>query len=179
MVHLSLMRLVRTRGPDRWWRRKYVFDQTQHFYGRRRNVYSIAVRAMMKAWKSMKKGRVERRRVMRQLWNMRIGAAAVEHGMRYSEFIGSLPKHNIFLDRKILSQLAITEPKTFKCLVDLAKIKKEEDNIAYLKDHPERLDRMLTQDDLLADALDRLKLMGKSDNVDNVATTTGGRETEV
>ena len=63
--------------------------------------------------------------------------------------------------------------------MDLAKIKKEEDNIAYLKDHPERLDRMLTQDDLLADALDRLKLMAKSDNVDNVATTTGGRETEV
>ncbi|XP_033642199.1 39S ribosomal protein L20, mitochondrial-like [Asterias rubens] len=150
MVHLSAARLIRSRGTSSYWKRKFVFDQTQHFFGRRRNCYSIAIRALQKAWVKAYSGRRHKKRLLRKLWIGRINSAVKEHDITYSPFMENLLKYNIQLDRKILSILAITEPKTFKCLAELAKAKREEGLLAAVRANPDRvLSRQTTQDDLL------------------------------
>ncbi|XP_038075490.1 39S ribosomal protein L20, mitochondrial-like [Patiria miniata] len=158
MVYLSTVRLIRARGPPKYWKKKFVFDQTSHFFGRRRNCYSIAIRALHKAWRSAYIGRKIKKREIRRLWIQRISSGVMEHGMRYSPFIGNLTKYNIQLDRKMLANLAITEPKTFKCLAELAKTKHEEGLLAAVQAYPDRvLLRQTSQDDLL-ESVKKLRL---------------------
>lgn len=66
----------------------------------------------------MFKGRKEKKRVARGIWNVRINAACRTHGTTYSKLINSLKKKNIKLDRKILSDLALNEPKVFERVID-------------------------------------------------------------
>ncbi|XP_072035355.1 large ribosomal subunit protein bL20m-like [Amphiura filiformis] len=183
MVHLSIIRYIRVPNPDKWWKRKFVFDQTGHFYGRRKNCYKIAIVALRKAWKDMQKSRYQNRTMTMRLFNLRIAAATVEHGMKYSDFIGNLPKHNIMIDRKILMQLATTEPKTFKCLVDLARVKQEEAMIEQYRQHPETLNKMTTQDDLLSEAMAKLSMNKSNEQLNDGEQTSQvsqtGKETAV
>ncbi|XP_054768676.2 large ribosomal subunit protein bL20m-like [Lytechinus pictus] len=159
MVHLSLVRMVRSRGPDRYWRRKFYLDQSTRYFGRRRNCFSVAIRAVRRAWQNSTAGRKKKKGQMRRLWNLRISAAAQEHGLTYAPFIGNLLKHNIQLDRKVLSHLAIYEPKTFKCLAELARQKQKEGMLAALEKNPEGvLSRGVTQEDLLAESIRKLRL---------------------
>lgn len=65
--------------------------------------------------------RRNRKRTLRQLWNLRINAAAREHGTTYSRLIAGLKAANVTLDRKILAELAVNEPKAFKAVLDSAK----------------------------------------------------------
>lgn len=67
--------------------------------------------------------RRNRKRTFRELWNARINAAARQNGTTYSHLIAALKTANITLDRKILAELAVNEPKAFKAVVDTAKIK--------------------------------------------------------
>jgi large subunit ribosomal protein L20 len=67
--------------------------------------------------------RRNKKRTFRQLWNARINAAARQHGTTYSVFISGLKKANINLDRKVLAELAVSEPKAFEAVVKAAKIK--------------------------------------------------------
>lgn len=69
----------------------------------------------------MFRGRKEKKRNFRQLWNVRINAAARENGIKYSELINLLKKKNIKLDRKVLSGIAKDEPEIFKKIVEEAK----------------------------------------------------------
>lgn len=76
--------------------------------------------AVVRALQFAYRDRRNRKRTFRQLWNARINAAAREHGTTYSRLIAGLKTANITLDRKILAELAVNEPKAFKAIVDTA-----------------------------------------------------------
>ena len=77
--------------------------------------------AITKAMENATRDRKDRKRTFRQLWNTRINAGARLNGTTYSRFIAALKKANIGLDRKILSELAVSEPKAFEAVVKAAK----------------------------------------------------------
>lgn len=76
---------------------------------------------VIKAMQFATRDRRVRKRTFRQTWNIRINAAARINGITYSQLIAGLKKNNINLDRKILAELAVNEPKAFKAIVDLVK----------------------------------------------------------
>ena len=78
--------------------------------------------ALTKALENATRDRKERKRTFRQLWNARINAAARLNGTTYSKLIAGLKKANITLDRKVLAELAVNEPKAFEAIVKAAKI---------------------------------------------------------
>ena len=90
---------------------------SQRFYGKRKNVYTVAKNVVEKGMTYMFVGRKLKKREYRQLWIARINAAVREEGMTYSEFINKLQKKGIELDRKVLADLAMNNPETFKNLV--------------------------------------------------------------
>jgi len=102
-------------------RRKKILKQAKGFYGKRKNVYTVAKNVVEKGMTYMYVGRKLKKRSYRQLWIARINAAVREEGLTYSEFINKLQKHGIEMDRKILADLAMNNPETFKNLV--AKVK--------------------------------------------------------
>lgn len=77
--------------------------------------------AVTKALQNATRDRKDRKRTFRQLWNTRINAAARINGTTYSRLIAGLKKANITLDRKILAELAVNEPKAFEAVVKTAK----------------------------------------------------------
>ena len=102
-------------------RRKKLMKQAKGFFGRRKNVWTVAKNAVQKAMQYAYRGRKEKKRNFRSLWIMRINAGAREHGLTYSQFIGGLKKNNIELNRKVLADLAMNHPEAFKAVVDLVK----------------------------------------------------------
>lgn len=99
-------------------RRKKIMKQAKGFFGRRKNVWTVAKNAVEKAMQYAYRGRKEKKRNFRALWIMRINAGAREHGMSYSQFMGALKKNNIELNRKVLADLAMNHPEAFKAVVD-------------------------------------------------------------
>jgi large subunit ribosomal protein L20 len=108
------------RGVTSHARHKGVLKQAKGFYGRRKNTIRIAKQAVEKAGQYAYRDRKVRKRNFRSLWIQRINAAVREHGLTYGRFIDGLTKAGIEVDRKILSDLAIHEPASFKALVDKA-----------------------------------------------------------
>ncbi|MEN2434903.1 50S ribosomal protein L20 [Weeksellaceae bacterium A-14] len=102
-------------------RRKKVLKQAKGFYGRRKNVWTVAKNAVEKAMQYAYRGRKEKKRNFRALWITRINAGAREYGMSYSQFMGALKKNNIELNRKVLADLAMNHPEAFKAVVDQVK----------------------------------------------------------
>jgi large subunit ribosomal protein L20 len=102
-------------------RRKKILKQAKGFYGKRKNVYTVAKNVVEKGMTYMYVGRKLKKREYRTLWIARINAAVREEGMNYSQFIHKLNEKGITLDRKILADLAMNEPETFKSL--LAQVK--------------------------------------------------------
>ena len=102
-------------------RRKRVLEQAKGFYGKRKNVYTVAKNVVEKGMTYMFVGRKLKKREYRTLWIARINAAVRAEGMTYSEFINKLNKKGIELDRKVLADLAMNNPETFKSLVDSVK----------------------------------------------------------
>src|SRR3989338_3677148 len=78
-------------------------------------------KAITKAMENATRDRKERKRTFRQLWNARINAGARLNGTTYSRLIAGLKKANVSLDRKILAELAVNEPKSFEAVVKAAK----------------------------------------------------------
>src|ERR1700723_4477572 len=101
-------------------RRKKVLKQAKGMRGRRKNNITTANAAVDKALQHNYIGRKERKRNFRALWIQRINAAVREHGLTYSRFISGLAGAGIEVDRKVLSDLAISEPAAFAALVDQA-----------------------------------------------------------
>ncbi|XP_075045876.1 large ribosomal subunit protein bL20m [Mixophyes fleayi] len=126
MVFLSLSRWVRSRGPDRYWRVQEVLKHARHFRGRKNRCFSLAVRAVRRAFVYSTKARKAKKHIMRTLWITRITGAVQEHGIKYPHFVSNLAKCQVALNRKVVSDLAIYEPKTFKSLAALAKRRGEE-----------------------------------------------------
>ncbi len=98
-------------------RRKKILDQAKGYYGKRKNVYTVAKNIVEKGMTYSYVGRKLKKREFRNLWIARINAAVREEGMKYSEFIHLLSVKGIDINRKILADMAMNEPASFKALV--------------------------------------------------------------
>ena len=101
-------------------RRKKVIARAKGFQGRSKNNFRLAKQRSEKALQYAYRDRRVRKRNFRALWIQRINAGARENGVTYSQFINGLNKAGIALDRKVLSDLAVREPESFKSLVEQA-----------------------------------------------------------
>ena len=108
------------RGVTAHARHKKVVDKATGYYGRRKNVFRVAVQAVEKAQQYAYRDRKVRKREFHALWIQRINAGVRQYGMTYSVFMNGLKLAGIDLDRKVLSDLAIREPDAFKQIVDQA-----------------------------------------------------------
>ncbi len=102
-------------------RRKRILKQAKGYYGKRKNVYTVAKNIVEKGLTYAFVGRKLKKREYRQLWIARINAAVREEGLSYSVFIDKLNKKGITLDRKVLADLAMNEPESFKALINSVK----------------------------------------------------------
>lgn len=98
-------------------RRKRILKQAKGFYGKRKNVYTVAKNVLEKGLQYRYVGRKLKKREYRALWIARINAGVRAEGLTYSVFMDKLTKKGITLDRKMLADLAMNEPDTFKLLV--------------------------------------------------------------
>lgn len=98
-------------------RRKKILKQAKGFYGKRKNVYTVAKNVLEKGLGYKYVGRKLKKRDYRSLWIARINAACRQEGMSYSKFMGQLSAKGIDLNRKVLADLAMNEPESFKALV--------------------------------------------------------------
>ena len=94
--------------------------QAKGYYGRRKNVWTVAKNAVEKAMTYAYRDRRTKKRNFRSLWIARINAGARMHGMSYSEFIGKVKAQDIELNRKVLADLAVHEPEAFGAIVKQA-----------------------------------------------------------
>ena len=101
--------------------RHKVLALAKGYRGRRKNVYRVAKQAVMKAGQYAYRDRRQRKRQFRQLWIVRINAAARENGLSYSKFMNGLKKASINIDRKVLADLAVFDKPAFAKLVEQAK----------------------------------------------------------
>ncbi|MEE9280101.1 MAG: 50S ribosomal protein L20 [Myxococcota bacterium] len=104
-------------------RRKRILRQARGYYGARSRLLKTAREAVEKGWKYAYRDRKQRKRQFRALWITRINAAAREHGLSYSRFMNGLQQAGVEVDRKVLAQLAVSDPKAFGDLAELAKSK--------------------------------------------------------
>ncbi|HAI42905.1 MAG TPA: 50S ribosomal protein L20, partial [Maribacter sp.] len=91
------------------------------YFGRRKNVWTVAKNAVEKAMLYAYRDRRNKKRTFRSLWITRINAGARQHGMSYSQFMGKVKANNIELNRKVLADLAMNHPDAFKAVVDQVK----------------------------------------------------------
>ncbi|ASO08282.1 LSU ribosomal protein L20P [Arenibacter algicola] len=102
-------------------RRKKVMKQAKGYFGRRKNVWTVAKNAVEKAMLYAYRDRRNKKRNFRSLWITRINAGARLHGMSYSQFMGKVKANNIELNRKVLADLAMNHPEAFKAIVNKVK----------------------------------------------------------
>ncbi len=98
-------------------RRKKILKQAKGYYGKRKNVYTVAKNVVEKGLGYKYVGRKLKKRDYRSLWIVRINAAVREEGLSYSVFMNKLAQKGIDLNRKVLADLAMNEPETFKKLI--------------------------------------------------------------
>ena len=108
------------RGTTSRAKHKRVLEQAKGYYGRRKNTIRIAKQAVEKAGQYAYRDRKARKRNFRALWIQRINAATRELGMTYGQFIHGLTTAGVELDRKVLADIAVHEPESFKALVEQA-----------------------------------------------------------
>ena len=102
-------------------RRKKILKQAKGFFGRRKNVWTIAKNAVEKAMQYSYRDRRVKRRNFRALWISRINAGARINGMSYSQLMGKIKSNKIDLNRKVLADLAMNHPNAFKAIVNKVK----------------------------------------------------------
>jgi large subunit ribosomal protein L20 len=101
-------------------RRRKILDQAKGYWGRRKNVYTVAKNAVEKALQYQYRDRKVRKREFRKLWITRINAAARLNGTTYSRLMGALNKKNVEINRKVLADLAVNDPETFAAIAEEA-----------------------------------------------------------
>ncbi|MDH3519051.1 MAG: 50S ribosomal protein L20 [Myxococcales bacterium] len=104
-------------------RKSRILRQAKGYFGARGNLLKTAREAVEKGWKYAYRDRRQRKRDFRGLWIARINAAAREHGISYSRMMHGLKQAGIEIDRKVLAELALEDPKAFGQLAELAKSK--------------------------------------------------------
>ena len=109
------------RGVTAHARHKKILKAAKGYYGARSRTYRVAVQAVTKAGQYAYRDRRQKKREFRQLWIVRINAAARQNGLSYIKFVCGLKKASIEIDRKILSNIAIHDKSTFAVLVEKAK----------------------------------------------------------
>jgi large subunit ribosomal protein L20 len=98
-----------------------MMKMAKGYFGRRKNVWTVAKNAIEKGLLYAYRDRKAKKRDFRALWIQRINAGAREHGMSYSQLMGALKKANIDLNRKVLADLAMNHPEAFKSIVNKVK----------------------------------------------------------
>ena len=99
-------------------RRKRILELAKGFFGRKKNVWTVAKNAVEKGLVYAYRDRKAKKRDFRSLWIQRINAGARLHGMSYSAFMGKVKKAGVELNRKALADLAMNHPEAFKAVVD-------------------------------------------------------------
>ena len=102
-------------------RRKKILKAAKGYFGRRKNVYTVAKNAVEKGMLYAYRDRKNNKRNFRSLWIVRINAAARLYGMFYSQFMGKVKANQIELNRKVLADLAVNNPEAFKAVADKIK----------------------------------------------------------
>ncbi len=102
-------------------RRKKMMKHAKGYFGRRKNVWTVAKNAVEKGWQYAYRDRKNKKRNFRRLWITRINAGARLHGMSYSQFMGGVHKQGIELNRKVLADLAMNHPEAFEAIVKKVK----------------------------------------------------------
>ena len=102
-------------------RRKKTMKLAKGYFGRRKNVWTVAKNAVEKGLLYAYSGRKQKKRTFRALWIQRINAGARQHGMSYSQFMGQVHANGLQLNRKVLADLAMNHPDAFKAIVDQVK----------------------------------------------------------
>lgn len=98
-------------------RRKKVLKRAKGYFGRRKNVWTVAKNAVEKGLQYSYRDRKVNKRNFRSLWIIRINAAAREHGMSYSQLMHKLSEAQIQINRKALADLAMNNPQAFEAIV--------------------------------------------------------------
>jgi large subunit ribosomal protein L20 len=102
-------------------RRKKILKQAKGYFGRRKNVWTVAKNAVDKAMLYAYTDRRNKKRNFRALWIARINAATRLNGMSYSQFMGKIKSNKIELNRKVLADLAMNHPEAFKAIIEKVK----------------------------------------------------------
>ena len=102
-------------------RRKKMMKHAKGYFGRRKNVWTVAKNAIEKGWSYAYRDRRNKKRTFRGLWISRINAGARINGLSYSQFMGAVHTSNIELNRKVLADLAMNHPTTFEAVVKKVK----------------------------------------------------------
>lgn len=135
MVFLSLNLLARARGPDEFWRKRKIFKLAAHYIGRRRNCYSIAIRNVHRALVYATQGRRLKKMDITELREQRLEAATNEHGISFRTLKEGLGRCNVLLNRKVLADLSIWEPRSFKALTGIALAREKQDHSKHVADN--------------------------------------------
>ncbi len=102
-------------------RRKAILKAAKGYFGRRKNVHTVAKNAVEKGLQYAYRDRKNKKRTFRALWIQRINAGTRQFGMSYSVFMGKIHANGIELNRKVLADLAMNHPEAFKAVVDKVK----------------------------------------------------------
>lgn len=102
-------------------KRKRIMKLAKGYFGRRKNVWTVAKNAVEKGLVYAYRDRKQKKREFRAVWIQRINAAARLHGLSYSEFMGKLKQSGVDLNRKVLADLAMNHPQTFEALLNKVK----------------------------------------------------------
>ena len=102
-------------------KRKRIMKLAKGFFGRKKNVWTVAKNAIEKGLVYAYRDRKQKKREFRGVWIQRINAGARAYGLSYSEFMGKLKKSGIDLNRKVLADLAMNHPEAFKAVVEKIK----------------------------------------------------------
>ena len=108
------------RGVTAHARHKKIINMARGYRGRSKNTFRAAIERVEKGLQYAYRDRRDRKRTFRRLWIQRINAGARQHGLTYSQFMNGLKKAGIEIDRKVLSDIAVREPESFKALVEQA-----------------------------------------------------------
>ena len=102
-------------------KRKKIIKAAKGYFGRRKNVHTVAKNAVEKGMQYAYRDRKNKKRTFRALWIQRINAGARLHGLSYSQLMGKIHANGIELNRKVLADLAMNHPEAFKAIVDKVK----------------------------------------------------------
>jgi large subunit ribosomal protein L20 len=111
------------RGVTRRARHRKILESAKGYYSSRHRLVRVAREAVERGWKYAYRDRKQKKREFRTLWIARINAAARIHGLSYSRLVAGLKAAGVEVDRKILAELAMSDPKAFGALAELAKSK--------------------------------------------------------